>query len=143
MKTIARRYFNSDARADTLHLDGNKSRQTRLNPIFRKSGVQTMRINLITTSLVLAAGIALSTIAVPANAASSCAAMFTKAETMFADKGGIAVDKKVKGYQMAIDSYRTCSKALAMANGAKRDTTMKKAETEFAAVYDFILNSPE
>jgi len=102
-----------------------------------------MRINLVTTSLVLAAGIVLSSIAVPANAASSCAAMFTKAEKMFADKGGIDVAKKVKGYQMAIDGYQTCSKALAMANGAERDTMMKKAETEFDEVYQFILNSAE
>jgi len=102
-----------------------------------------MRINLVTTSLVLAAGIALSSIAVPANAASSCASMFTKAEKMAADKGSQDVDKKVKGYQMAIDGYRTCSKALAMANGAERDTMMKKAESEFTAAFDFLAKLPE
>jgi azurin len=102
-----------------------------------------MRINLVTTSLVLAAGIALSSIAVPANAATSCAAMFTKAEKMFAEKGSLDVSKKVKGYQMAIDGYQTCSKALAMSNGAARDTMMKKAEGEFDEVYNFILHSAE
>ena len=102
-----------------------------------------MRINLVTTSLVLAAGIALSSIAVPANAASSCAAMFTKAEKMAAGKASQSVDQKVKGYQMAIDGYRTCSKALAMANGAERDTMMKKAESEFDAAFNFISRLPE
>ena len=97
-----------------------------------------MRINLITTGLVVAAGLALSSIAVPANAASSCASMFTKAEKMVSEKGTVDVAKKVKGYQIAIDGYQTCSKALAMANGAERDTMMKKAEGEFEAAYSFI-----
>ena len=99
-----------------------------------------MRLNLISTSLVIATGIALSSIAVPANAASSCASMFTKAEKMVTEKGNVDVAKKVKGYQMAIDGFQTCSKALAMANGAERDTMMKKAEGEFEAAYSYIRN---
>lgn len=99
-----------------------------------------MRLNLITTSLLVASGLVLSTLAGPANAASSCTSMFTKAEKMVAEKGNIDVAKKVKGYQMAIDGFQTCSKALAMANGAERDTMMKKAETEFEAAYSYIRN---
>jgi len=98
-----------------------------------------MRLNLITTSLVIASGLALAAIAAPANAATSnCASMFTKAEKMVAEKGSVDVSKKVKGYQMAIDGYQTCSKALAMANGAERNTMMKKAENEFEAAYSYI-----
>jgi hypothetical protein len=97
-----------------------------------------MRINEITTGLVVATGLALATVAAPANAASSCASMFIKAEKMVATKGTDDVAKKVKGYQMAIDGYQTCAKALAMANSASRDTMMKKAESEFKAAYDFI-----
>lgn len=94
-----------------------------------------MRINAITTALFVATGLALVS-AAPASAASSCASMFTKAEKMVVAKGDVA--KKVKGYQMAIDGYQTCAKALAMANGTARDTMMTKAENEFKAAYDFI-----
>lgn len=97
-----------------------------------------MRLNLIPTSLIFVTGLALSSTAVLANATSSCASMFAKAETMVANKGNIDAAKKVKGYQMAIDGYRSCSKALPMANGAERSTMMKKAEREFEAAYVFI-----
>jgi hypothetical protein len=96
-----------------------------------------MRFNLVSTTLVIATGLALSAIAVPASAAtSSCASMFSKAEKMAGAKNDVA--KKVKGYQMAIEGYQTCSKALAMANGAERDTMMKKAEAEFEAAYEHL-----
>lgn len=97
-----------------------------------------MRLNIIATSLLIATGIALSIAASPAQAASTCNDMFAKAEKMVASKGTVDVGKKVKGYQMAIDGYNTCAKALAMANGAARDTMMKKAENDFGAAYDYI-----
>lgn len=97
-----------------------------------------MKSILVTTAFVIATGIALSAASLPANAASSCAAMFSKAEKMVVDKSSIDVAKKIKGYQMAIDGYQTCSKALAMANGAERDTMMKKAEGQFEAAFSYI-----
>ena len=97
-----------------------------------------MKPMLLTTSFVIAAGLALSAVTLPANAASSCANMFVKAEKMVSEKGSLDVAKKVKGYQMAIDGFQTCSKAVAMANGAERDTMMKKAEGQFESAYSYI-----
>jgi len=94
-----------------------------------------MRISLISTSVVMAIGIAMSALATPAAAATSCEAMFGKVESMAAKKTNVA--KKVKGYQMAINGYQTCSKAVAMANGAERDSMMKEAEQEFENSYAY------
>ena len=47
--------------------------------------------------------IALSSLGFAAQAA-TCGEMFNKAEKMLMEKSTASVDKKVKGYQMAIDS---------------------------------------
>jgi hypothetical protein len=99
-----------------------------------------MKSMLLTASFVIATGLALSAATLPANAASNCSTMFVKAEKMVAEKGNLDVAKKVKGYQMAIDGFQTCSKALAMANGAERNTMMKTAEGQFESAYSYIRN---
>jgi len=49
------------------------------------------------------------------------------------------VDKKVKGYQMAVDSYGMCTQAAAMPDGAKKTAMMKDAEDSFEKVFSFAL----
>jgi len=95
-----------------------------------------MRVSLISTSIIVALGVAMSALATPAAAASSCEAMFGKVEAMAAKKTNVA--KKVKGYQMALSGYQTCTKAVAMAPGGKRDEMMKKAEQAFDESYSYI-----
>ena len=98
-----------------------------------------MRASLISSGLIVALGVAMASLATPAAAATSCDAKFGKAEAMAAQKTDVA--KKVKGYQMALTGYETCSKAIAMADGAARDSMMKKADKAFEesyAVFDSI-----
>jgi hypothetical protein len=95
-----------------------------------------MRTSLIPSSVIVALGIAMSSLATPAAAASSCDAKFGKAEPMAAQKTNVA--KKVKGYRMAITGYETCSKAIAMADGAARDSMMKKADKAFEESYSYL-----
>lgn len=78
--------------------------------------------------------IALSSLGFAAQAA-SCGEMFIKAEKMLMAKTPASVDKKVKAYQMAIDSYAMCEQAATMPSGEKKSMMMKDAEHAFDRVY--------
>jgi len=93
-------------------------------------------------TLFFVSAIALSSFGFAAQAA-TCGEMFTKAEKMAMEKTSSAVDQKVKAYQMAIDSYTMCTKAMAMADGSKKTMMMKDAEHSFEDVYSFLQKLPE
>lgn len=94
-----------------------------------------MRVSLISSGIVVAMAVAMSALVTPAAAATSCDAKFGKAEAMAAQKTDVS--KKVKGYQMALAGYETCSKAIAMPDGAARDSMMKKADKAFEESYSY------
>ena len=94
-----------------------------------------MQRKSVSNGIALMLGLAMTSLAPPANAASTCSAMFDKAEKMVAGKSNIDIEKRIDGYQMAIGGYRDCTKALAMAQGTPRDSMMKKAERTFGDVY--------
>ena len=87
-------------------------------------------------TLFLVSVIALSSLGFAAQAA-TCGEMFSKAEKMLMEKSTASADKKVKGYQMAIDSYAMCTQAAAMPSGEKKTAMMKEAEHAFGQVYSF------
>ena len=89
-------------------------------------------------TLLFASVIALSSLGFAAQAA-TCGEMFNKAEKMLMEKSTASVDKKVKGYQMAVDSYGMCTQAAAMPDGAKKTAMMKDAEDSFEKVFSFAL----
>jgi hypothetical protein len=94
-----------------------------------------MRVSLISIGMIVALGVAMSSLATPAAAATGCDSKFGKAEAMAAQKTDVA--KKVKGYQMALTGYQTCTKAIAMADGAARDSMMKQADKAFEESYSY------
>ena len=87
-------------------------------------------------TLFLVTVIALSSVGLAAQAA-TCGEMFTKAEKMLMEKTTASVDKKVKGYQMAIGAYTMCQEATAMAAGTKKTAMMKDAERSFEQAFTY------